>query len=752
MPSLRPSRWRRRLIVAGGVLAVLLVAAGLARWYVASGRLAARISAAYASVMPGRLSIGAVGVRGLRTLELRDVTLGEDGHRPLVTVRRLEIVLDPATLGLRAVRAEGLDGWFDAATYDLLDRIDTATSLIPPTDPPMEWDLAVADARVEIADGPRITGVELRGHVVGSLFETMSTGTWDGRRARVGVRSDPAGPDARRVTVTLHEAEGELVQALDGLAAMGLLPRVPDGIKRWLPARVDAAGSVVRSDMVNRRQGGTSPPVFRADAALRWADGAASARVTADQRRIQIDDLALRDPGLGHCTATAVTWDIAARRLSVLCPAAGGWHPGPRLPIPAEVPVADLLAVMPAARLTYDLAEGREALELVLEGRDPGRERSRLAFAWQPQGQLRIEGRELPLALFGPLVPAWLELAGAAPELRLAVDPGAPLGEGLREVWVRVRQGRLALPGGITVGTLDGEFALRPSGPLASAPFAASCTLLRPGEGGEAAAGGAAPATLAAIAFSGSADEGVLTVDVPRLEALATRVRGVRLPRLGGSLRGEVGMAFAGGRIRLDLRSLACRGARIGPVDGADLLRGLDADLRGVLTQADGRLAGTIGGHLRRGLVAPGGLSVDLAADHPIFTLDAAVATSGPSAGTVTLRELLVRAADERGAPATDRFSGQFAGVIGADGDGTVSGVVDHADLGWVVGLADRPGVHATGEAAITCTARLYAWTRLEVIGTLLPLGIDLRVGSRFRASGVSGAVRFTIIRSEERP
>lgn len=746
MPPSRPSRWRLRLTIAVAALAVPLAMVGLGAWYVASGRLAARICDAYAAVMPGRLSIGAVRLRGLRALELREVVLGEDGHRPLMTVRRLEVVLDPASLGLRAVRAEGLVGYFDAATYSLLDRIDTATGRLPPSDPPMEWDLTVVDAVAEVAEGPRITSVEVRGHVVGPLFQTMSTGIWDGRPVRVGVRSDPAGPDARRVTVTLHEAAGPLAQALDGLAAMGLLPAVPGGIKAWLPERVDAAGSVVRCDMVNPRLGGTSPPVYRAEAHVRWPGGAADARVAADQRRIQIDDLVLADPGLGTCKATAVTWDIAARRLSVLCPGSGGWRPGPRLPIPPEVPVADLLAVMPAARLVYDLADGREALELALEGRDPARDRSRLVFAWQPQGQLRIEGRELPLALFGPLVPSWLEPAGQAGELRLAVDPGAPLGDGLREVWIRFRQGRLALPGGVSLGTLDGEFALRPSGPLASAPFAASCTLLRPVEGGEAGT------PLASLAFSGRLAEGVLILDLPRLDALAARVRGVRLPRLAGALRGEVVLAMADGVARFALRSLACRGVQIGAADGADLLRGLDADLRGTVEHVDGRLAGKVGGHLRRGMVAPGGLSVDLAADHPIFTLDVAVATSGERAGAVTLRELLVRAADERGAPASDRFSGQFAGAIAPGGDGELTGVVDHADLGWVVGLADRPGVKAAGEAAITCTARLREWTRLEVVGTLLPLGIDLRVGNRFRAAGVSGAVRFAIIRTEDRP
>jgi hypothetical protein len=739
-------RWRRRLIAAGVVVVLLAGCLGTAHWYVASGRLATWLCAQYARILPGQLTIGRVTLRGITELELHQVALGMPGHRPLATARLAVVSLDPGGPSmLQAVRVEGLKGWFDGINYNLLDRIVDAADYIPPSNPPASWDLATEDALVEVENGPSISGVYIKGHLVGALFALDCGGMIDGKPIKVGVSSEQAGPDARRITVDLVKAHGRIPQMLGGLEAMTLLPPVPPALVAWLPEAAVFDGSVVRCDMSNRRLGGTSPPVFRAEANLVWEGGGGKGRVVADQRRIQIEVQRFADRALGRAENLRVQWDNQARRLTATCPGAPGWHPGPRLPIPPEVPVDGLLQVMPAASVRYDLAAGREEFELVLSGREgaagaaAGAE-SRLAFTWQPLGTLRLEGRELPLSLLRGLMPAWIEAAGQAAELRLVIDPAAPLGDGLKDVWVRFRQGRVSL-GDWSCGPVDGEFALRPSGPLTRAPFAASATLARDGGG-----------TLATATYSGTTTAGAITLDLPVLDALANRWRGPRLPRLKGALSAEAELAV-GAETTATVRRLTLRGVSMGAPDaGGDMLRTLDADLRGTLVRRGAALAAKIGGHLRRGTVALGGMTIPLEADHPIFTLDGEVAVAGDAAGTVTLRELLVRAADDTGTPAADRFSGQFAGTISPEGDGSVRGVVDHADLGWVVGLSRRPGVRAAGEAAIACTARIQRWRRIEIDGSLLPLGIDLRVGNRFHASGITGAVHFTIVRDDDHP
>lgn len=742
--------WRRRLIIAGAFVLLLAACLGTAHWYVASGRFSHWLCAQYSKRLPGRLGIGQVAMRGISELELSDIELGEPGHRPLVTIRRALVTLDPGGQStLKAVRLEGLKAWFDGPNYRLLDRIDDAISLIPPSDPPVVWDLSVEGAQAEVENGPDITEVYVKGHIVGPLFTVAAGGTWDRRPVTVAIRSEQAGPDARRITVELHSAHGETRQLLGGLAAMTLVPPVPEALMAWLPPVVDGSGSVVQCDMTNRSLGGTSPPVFRSDATVRWEGGGGAAKVIADPRRIQVDVQRFEDRGLGRAEGLRVLWDSQARRLSASCPPTSGWRPGPRLPIPAEVPVDGLLQVMPATTMRYDLAAGREEFELVLAGREvrtpagaaqTGSE-ARLAFTWQPLGSLRIEGRELPLSLLRSLTPGWIEAAGQAAELRLVIDPAAPLGDGLKDLWLRFRQGRATL-GDWSCGPVDGEFALRPSGPLATAPFAASATLVRDGGGG----------ALATATYSGTAAAGTATLDLPALDALANRWRGPRMPRIRGALNAEIDLA-AGAETAATVRRLALRGVSVGAPDSpGEMLQALDADLRGRLVRREQALAVKIGGHLRRGTVALGGMAIPLEADHPLFTLDGEVATAGGRAGTATLRELLVRAADDAGTPASDRFSGQFSGTIGADGDGTIQGVVDHADLGWLAGLARRPGVRATGEAAIACTARIQRWRRIELEGSLLPLGIDLRIGNRFRASGITGAVRFSAVRDDDHP
>ena len=189
--------------------------------------------------------------------------------------------------------------------------------------------------------------------------------------------------------------------------------------------------------------------------------------------------------------------------------------------------------------------------------------------------------------------------------------------------------------------------------------------------------------------------------------------------------------------------------------DGQDLLQGKDL-LQGVRTTFKGQIragpdatgqtviAVKVGGQLASGhlLLLPTGW-LDLAAHTPIFTIDAEIR---PGATTsLTLRELLARAADAGGMPLTDGYSAQFAGTADESGNGTITGVVDHADLGWMGNQAGLPPAAIAGEGALTCAVQLRKFGFAKVSGSFLPLNAEVQLGTRFNASGITGAVEFTL-------
>jgi hypothetical protein len=159
-------------------------------------------------------------------------------------------------------------------------------------------------------------------------------------------------------------------------------------------------------------------------------------------------------------------------------------------------------------------------------------------------------------------------------------------------------------------------------------------------------------------------------------------------------------------------------------------------------------LAIDLGGQLTAGdLLLPGGW-LPLAAKQPLFTLGLdLVPAEGPQPGRMDLRQLLVRAATADGKPQEGGYSAEFRGRLDLDGTGTAEGLVDHADLDWLNRHASKGGALATGQGAITCTAQLDAGGVRQVEGHFLPLDVDLTIGHRFKASGITGAVAFTLTR-----
>ena len=85
--------------------------------------------------LPGKLTIGAITVRGYNKLLIKNVSICAPGHedRPLVTVPRIIVLLDYAKTGyLDQIIANGIGGHLDRINYDLLDAIIQEVSKTPP--------------------------------------------------------------------------------------------------------------------------------------------------------------------------------------------------------------------------------------------------------------------------------------------------------------------------------------------------------------------------------------------------------------------------------------------------------------------------------------------------------------------------------------------------------------------------------------------------------------------------------------------
>jgi hypothetical protein len=95
----------------------------------------------------------------------------------------------------------------------------------------------------------------------------------------------------------------------------------------------------------------------------------------------------------------------------------------------------------------------------------------------------------------------------------------------------------------------------------------------------------------------------------------------------------------------------------------------------------------------------------------------------------------------------TDGYSAQFDGSINEEGDGTVNGLVDHANLAWVNQQIGLPTGAVIGEGAVTCTAALALGQIERLSGHFLPLNADVSLGRSFRASGIIGGIDFSLQR-----
>jgi hypothetical protein len=687
-------RWWRILLVA--VLLLVLAVVGGGWWALSTNQTGNLVSYQFSQRLPGRLEIDRSEFSGLEKLVLSGVRLMEHaGDRPAVTVERVIVTGELWRGDVALIRIEGLQLDATPAAVRFLDRLIKRENSIPGSGNPSLLKLEFTGG-VKVNGEPAIDQAQVAVTAKGPQIAVTGSARYAG--APVALQIDTVGSgDQRTYRITLVEGRLPIWRTCDWLSGLELLPELPRSTHPWVPEHADAAGTVVIADKVWEH--------FTGEAKARWDGGRGQAELQVDRRFVRLARLSIRDDGLGSLDGQALI-DTDDNRVSVT---ASAWSPGPRLPIPSVVPTKAILAAMPRAQLDGVLKQGAWDLTLKLAGT------GQATLAWVEGGPLRIDGRSISLPMLQPFLPEDLTFAAGAANT-LSVEVG---GDGLRQVSGTVEQARV-LWQGWALGSLDGRVGLRvvPAGIDLDVAFPA----------------------LGKVAWRAAPQGGRIALEVSSAEALVVRLKGPQaLPELSGAAvldaqvrRREDGAVLADvDRLRLD------------EVGITDVLRGLDTDLSGTVRfsarRLDAHLLGRItGGELR----IPGGWR-DLAKRRPQFNAEVSLGN-----GLILAEKILVRATDPAGQPLIDGYSAGLRGKFSlSDKSGTVIGVVDHADLGWINTLVPISDGMVAGEGAVTFTANVAHDGIESVEGHFLPLDAQLHLGRILEATGIKGVVKFRIAR-----
>lgn len=696
------------LLIAIPVLAVVGVGS-----YLRSGGLEREIEQAWSDYgLPGRLRVGTARFTGLGEAVAEEVSIAEDGQPALATVRRMQVRFDAFDRRLLALRIDGVRGGLDARRYRFLHAIIEAEHRHPPTRAPKPVRVEVVDAAVELPGGLLLSEAAVQVDALGPRARVEATARLGGRPLRVQVATDRASPDAPVVTtVTLVETVASPAALVAVAEGMGLIGAPPAELVAWLPPLADFSGSVVAIDPVS--------DTFRGPLTAAWEGGEAACDLAADPRRINLLRLRLRDARLGSAEGSLT----AERSGASLMVDASPWQAGPGLPVPAGLPFADMARLLPTLQVRWPTTDRRTALALV----GPGR--SRLELTLGGGAPPRLTATEIPLVMAQGLMPAPLVLGGGhVVEARAVLVPDRP------EFSAEVRQARL-LAEGWSFGPLDGLVAVvvSPGGDVRVSADLPKAETPR----------GRPPIRLV---FAGNARRGQVAVECDKVEGLLGRLRGpLNLPDLAGSLALEAGFAFADGAAQIEVKRLELGQAML-RLAGRDFVDEATARLSGTV-RADGRqIAVDLGGQLQGGRLRIPGQWLPLAAQTPLFSIEVTVRLAEGRFTGLALQRAMVRAATTAGEPLPGGYSAQFDGSLDAQLAGRATGVVDHADLGWLAAVLIPGQVQVAGEGAAAFQAELIGGEVKRIDGAFMPLGADLDIDrGALRVGGITGSLRFTI-------
>ncbi len=703
------------MLITLAVLGVPVSAVVVAFLWLSAG-LEHRVEAAYRRRLPGVLTVGKIAFTSANEIVATDLTISESGKSPLIIVKRAVAHIRPIAGRLDDLRLEGVHMRLDAGGWKLINAILEAERAIPATRAANEQKITVADASLEVDGGLHLEQIAVDIVNFGAVLRFSATGKYAAEDLRLGYDTEQLDGGARRAVVSIERLRGRLPEILDGVVALGLLKPIPVWLRRYLPETVDGSGSRIVRDYHAHAWSGDCTATWPIDGA-NAGKSRMQAKLAADLHRITLEQLHWDDAsvliGDGRLNAD-LDQDTIAIDLD-------SWKPGPRLPIPAAVPVEALLQSLPTLAVRALTRTGSESITATLSGPT----QSSVSLTWAHDQDLRVTATELPLTMAQPFLPKDLVMKGGqGEEVKLTIALGGDAKNtdksgALRDFYLKARQARFSIRDW-AFGPADGQCALLPT---ADGGFSLALSL-----------------PMGTIGYSGSAAAGTLTLDLKSAEALLARVRGpAPLPDIRGSLGAEVALTTAGEEISGTVKRLSLRGVGI-----PDLVQSVEADLKGVFTWKPLSLSARAGGQLRSGQLYFLDGWLDVAKRTPLFSADVVVTPSigyAPAAFDVT--EILVRAANPKGEPIEGAYSAQFTGNLTATGTGAIHGVIDHADLGWLATLVKGQDTKLSGEAAMVVSADFRLGVMKRVEGSFLPLNADLSLGRDFKATGITGAVQF---------
>lgn len=696
-PPRRRSWWRTLVVLT--VVGVVVVV-GLVWWALATNQTGNFISHEFSSRLFGRLEIDKSEFNGLEQLVLTGVRLKETSSSPAaVTVERVVVSGQLWKGSVDHIRIEGTHLHATTEVVRFLHRLIQKENSIPGSPNPrlikLDFTGGVSVGKEVVIDGAQVAVSATGPHVA-----VLGSARYTGSPVAVQIETIGSG-EGRTYRIALLDGKLPVWRSCDWLADLDLLPRLPQAAREWVPEFADLKGTVVVADREWEH--------FSGEAKAAWQGGRGQADLQIDRRFVRLGvppgRLIIRDETLGALDGQALI-DTDANTVAVT---ATSWAPGPRVPIPSMVPTKEILAAMPQAQFDGALKEGAWQLALRLSGKGEA------LLTWDEGEPLRIAGRSVALPLLQPFLPTELTLAaGNATTLNVEID-----GTGLREVSGTVEQARV-LWQGWALGSLEGKVGLK------VVPTGIDLDVALP--------------ALGTVAWRAAPRGGDIALEITSTEALVARLKGPQpLPELSGAVslaarirQGDVGYLA-------DVDRLALKQVGI-----TDVLRVLDGDLSGTVRLLATRMEAHLVGRIASGeLRIPGGWR-DLAKRRPRFNAEVSYGN-----GVFLAQNILVRATDEAtGEPLIDGYSAGLRGRFSlTDLTGTIIGVVDHADLGWINTLVPVADGVMGGEGAVTFTAHLMRSGISSIDGYFLPLDARLNLGKVLSATGIKGSVKFRIAR-----
>ncbi len=691
-PPPRRRRWRIFLVL---MLIFIAAVVGGGWWALSTNQTGHLISRLFSDRLPGHLEIDHSEFTGVDGLVLTGVRLmRQRGETPVITIPRIIISGELWQGRVNQIRIEDLH--FNA-TYDSVRFIHQLIKVEVAIPPP--------------AGTPRLRhfdftgGVSVNGEVVidkaqvgvdatGPKIMVEGTANYAGKRIIVEVKT--SGIHEEFTHIKMIDGSLPVWRSCDWLAALKLLPELPQEARAWVPEHADLANTVVIADRAWEH--------FTGEARARWTTGHGQAALNIDRRFVRLAELKIQDAGIITLNGQAVI-DTDERKVAV---SATSWSPGSRLPIPAMVPTAAILAAMPRAQLDGALISGAWDLQLKLSGT------GETALAWSAGRPLSIDSKGIALSLLQPFLPRELTLAAGSAQL-LHAEVGA---NGLNVATATVEQARV-LWQGWALGGLDGQVVLK------VVPTGIDLDVTLP--------------VMGKASWRSTEAGGRLEIDLDTAEALVVRLKGPQvLPALSGAILLDAKIRQTNTALLADIVRLRLK--EVGITDG---LRHLDNELSGTVSLHGARANAHVLGRITSGEVRIANVWHNLARHRPRFNAEVSLAN-----GLLLADNILIRATNAAGDPLIDGYSAGLRGsLLLSELSGTIHSVADHADLDWINTLIPNNDSVFGGEGAVTVTTVLQHGEIDSIKGHFLPLDAHLRLGQFFKATGIKGAVEFRIAR-----